>query len=148
MKFTQTFSMLLVVLITLAAGAAMANDKASSSHHFAKSGFGKHHGNRGHFGMQQQFFKQIDADADGEITQQELDTFRAAKVKAADANKDGALSLKEFEPVYQEMTRTRMVRAFQGLDSNGNGVISKEEMDDRFGNMMQRMDKKRSQRQQ
>lgn len=148
MKLTQTFSMLLVVLTALTAGAAMANDKNSAPHHFAKADFRNQQGHRGHLGLSQQFFKQIDADADGTITQQELDTFRAAKVKAADTNKDGALSLKEFEPVYQEMTRTRMVRAFQHLDSNGDSVISKQEMDDRFGNKMQRMDKKGLQRQQ
>lgn len=156
MKFTKTFPMVLVALTALAAGIVSADTqvvfadssnaaRGGSSHSNFKAGFGRHHG--GHSEMQQQLFKQIDADGDGKITQKELDTFRAAKVKAADTNKDGALSLEEFEPIYQEMTRKSMVRAFQRLDTNGDGVISQEEMDDRFGTMMQRMEKKGQHRQ-
>lgn len=72
-----------------------------------------------------------------------MNAFRAAKVAAADLNKDGALSLEEFDTLYRELTRTRMVRAFQSLDSDGDGVISAEEMDARVALIMQRMEGKR-----
>lgn len=71
-----------------------------------------------------------------------MDTFRAAKIAAADLNKDGALSLEEFDTLYRELTRTRMVRSFQSLDSDGDGVISAEEMDARVAAIMQRMEGK------
>lgn len=114
-------------------------------------GHGKRHGRgpgdrgdvhgRGSSELFQQMFTQIDTDQDGRITQAEIDTFRAAKVGTADASGDGALSLDEFDTLYRELTRTRMVRAFQSLDADGDGVITAAEMDTRFGSLVDRMDR-------
>lgn len=161
MKIKQAFPIVLIAVATFALGNASASSKnaptegeqytgSCSSYGFNK-GFSGHHshgsyhqgfGRRGGSAMQQQLFKQIDANGDGSISQEEMDTFRAAKIAAADLNKDGALSLEEFDTLYRELTRTRMVRAFQSLDSDGDGVISAEEMDARVTLIMQRMEGK------
>ena len=84
---------------------------------------------------------EVDADKDGAITQAEVDAFRQAKVAGADANSDGGLSIDEFDTVYRELTRSNMVRAFQRLDTDGDGTITKAEMDNRFGNIVKFMDR-------
>lgn len=154
MKIKKTLPIALITLAAFALGSANASSKNSAtegeyytgscSSYALNKGFSGHHGfgRRGGSAMQQQLFKQIDANGDGSISQEEIDTFRAAKVAAADLNKDGALSLEEFDTLYRELTRTRMVRAFQNLDSDGDGVISAEEMDARVATIMQRMERK------
>ncbi len=124
-----------------------------------KADFRDHHGPRGdmrgHEGrwggrgfegdgpgqMFRSIFVEIDANGDGSVTQDEIDTFRASKVSQADASGDGALSIEEFDTLYREFTRERMVRAFQRLDADGDGVISQQEMDRRFGDVVDRMDR-------
>jgi len=104
-------------------------------------GYGRGFGKRRGSDMMQQLFGQIDADDDGSITQEEVDTFRANQLSATDTSGDGALSIEEFDTIYRELTRMRMVRAFQRLDSDGDGTISPEEMDARFGAIVKRMDR-------
>lgn len=102
-------------------------------------GHGRHH--KGGSEMFRTLFVQVDADGDGSVTQVEIDTFRAAKVGEADSSGDGALSIEEFDTLYREFTRSRMVDAFQDLDADGDGVISAAEMDSRFGDIVERMDR-------
>lgn len=82
----------------------------------------------------------IDTDGNGAITQAEIDAFRAAQLAAADVSKDGALSVDEFETIYQEFVRPRMVDAFQDLDADGDGAVTTTELDARFGSIVERMD--------
>lgn len=109
--------------------------------------WGKRHGGRhGMMGgprgeMFRSILTEVDADKDGAITQAEVDAFRQAKVAGADANSDGGLSIDEFDTVYRELTRSNMVRAFQRLDTDGDGTITKAEMDNRFGNIVKFMDR-------
>lgn len=110
-----------------------------------RDGRGGKHG--GHFGGRSQsevfatVFAEVDADGDGSVTQEEIDTYRTAKVAEADASGDGALTIEEFDTIYREFTRSRMVDAFQDLDADGDGTISAEELDNRFGNIVERMDR-------
>lgn len=104
-------------------------------------GHGRSSGRRGGSDMMQQLFRQVDADGDGSITQEEIDAFRAKQVSDADTSGDGALSIEEFDTIYRELTQTRMVRAFQRLDTDGDGIISPEEMDARFDGIVKRMDR-------
>ncbi len=85
--------------------------------------------------------QKVDADADGAVTQAEIDTFRATLVTGADTSGEGDISLDEFETIYLEMIRDRMVDAFQNLDSDGDGVVTQAEMDQRFGNVVEQMDR-------
>lgn len=83
----------------------------------------------------------LDGDADGAVTQAEIDAFLAARVVSADGDGDGALSLEEFEPVYVERIRSRIVDSFQALDADGSGTITSEEIDARFGDAVVRLDR-------
>ena len=104
-------------------------------------GQGKNHGKRGGGGMMRQILQKIDADGDGAVTQAEIDTFRSAMVTEADASGDGNISLAEFETIYLQMIRNKMVDAFQRLDEDGDGMVTQAEMDAKFGNIVERMDR-------
>lgn len=92
-------------------------------------------------GMMGRILQQADANGDRALTQDEIDTFRAALVANADASGDGNISLDEFETLYLEVTRARMVDAFQALDADGDGVVTQAESDARFGDIVDRMDR-------
>ncbi len=106
-----------------------------------RADFRKGHGKRGGHGMMRQIMKKVDADGDGAVTQAEIDTFRASLVEGADVSGEGDISLDEFEAIYLELTRERMVDSFQKLDADGDGVVTQAEMDNRFGNVVERMDR-------
>lgn len=117
-------------------------ERGSKGKRHGKRGYhGQHHGKRGGGEMFGAMFAKIDADGDGMVTQEEIDTYRAEKLTEFDASGDGALSIEEFDELYRELTRSRMVRAFQRLDADGDGVITTEEMDAQFGNIVERMDR-------
>ncbi|WP_424928218.1 hypothetical protein [Amaricoccus tamworthensis] len=101
-------------------------------------GRGDHRGGRAMFG---QILKNVDADADGSVSQTEIDSYRSALVTGADQSGEGNISLDEFESIYLEIVRNRMVDTFQNLDEDGDGVITQAEMDERFGNIVERMDR-------
>lgn len=117
-------------------------ERGSKGKRHGKRGYhGHHHGKRGGGEMFGAMFAKIDADGDGMVTQEEIDTYRAEKLTEFDTSGDGALSIEEFDELYRELTRSRMVRAFQRLDADGDGVITAEEMDAQFGNIVERMDR-------
>lgn len=116
---------------------ARAEMREGGKHH----GHHRGHGRRGGGDVFRNLFATVDANKDGAVTQEEVDTFRAAKLAEVDASGDGALSIDEFDTLYRELTRSRMVDAFQDLDADGDGVIGTEEMDNRFGNIVERMDR-------
>ena len=98
-------------------------------------------GRGGPAGMMMQMFEEVDADGDGSVTQAEIDAYRAARVGAADTNGDGSLSLNEFQTLWAEQTRPRMVDAFQNLDDDGDGQITEAELDRRVDRMVARLDR-------
>lgn len=99
------------------------------------------HGKRGGPRMMLQMLQKVDADGDGAVTQAEIDTFRSGLVSEADASGDGNISLAEFETIYLKMVQNRMVDAFQHLDEDGDGMVTQAEMDAKFGNVVERMDR-------
>ncbi|WP_417588896.1 EF-hand domain-containing protein [Pararhodobacter oceanensis] len=102
---------------------------------------GQGHGERGPRGFMGQIITSIDADGDGAVTQAEIDSFRSALVAGADTTGEGDISLGEFETIYLELTRDRMVDTFQELDADGDGVVTQAEMDGRFGSIVAQMDR-------
>jgi hypothetical protein len=115
--------------------------QAPKATHVDFRGRGGDHEKRGDRGMMRQILEKIDADADGAVTQAEIDTFRSAVVTGADASGDGSISLDEFETIYLQLIRNKMVDAFQDLDEDGDGVVTQAEMDKRFGDVVERMDR-------
>lgn len=103
--------------------------------------FRGHHGGPGGRGMFGQILEKVDTDGDRSVTQAEIDAFRAAAVADADVSGEGDISLDEFETIYLDLIRNRMVDAFQDLDADGDGVVTQAEMDNRFGDIVDRMDR-------
>ncbi len=56
-----------------------------------------------------------------------------ARFAEFDADKNGSLSLQEFEALWAEITKPMAVRTFQFLDPNGDAQISKAELDEHVG---------------
>ena len=97
----------------------------------------------GMFGMLggEQLLREVDTNGDGRITQAEIDAAVNARFARFDANGDGRLSLDEFTALWADLTRPVTVRAFQFMDPNGDGSITKAEVDERFGRLVQRFDR-------
>ena len=83
----------------------------------------------------------FDTDGDGKITKAEMATFRDEAMAKYDADKDGNLSLDEFQGVWLEHMQPRMVRKFQHLDSDGDAKVSSTEINNIMQRMMSHMDR-------
>jgi EF hand len=98
-------------------------------------------GPMGGFGeMRREILKDVDTNGDGAISQDEINAAINARFAEFDADKNGSLSLSEFEALWAEITKPMAVRTFQFLDPNGDAEISKAELDDHFANMVARLD--------
>lgn len=77
-------------------------------------------------------FEQVDTNADGKITQEELDAHRAAKFAEADTDGDGTLSSEELaasaDAKKAARKEKRLERMIERHDTNGDGKLSAEEM--------------------
>ena len=104
--------------------------------HHAKGHQGRHHGGRMH-----KMMKRFDTDGDGKLTQAEIDQSREANLAKFDGNQDGQLSLAEFEALWLDFMRERMVDRFQDLDANGDAVVTLEEYKEPFEAIVVRMDR-------
>lgn len=103
---------------------------------------GRRGGRRGgHGGLTRAMFAEADANDDGSLTQAEVDDYLAAQLTRADTDGDGAVALEEFQTIFNERMRPRMVDAFQRLDDDGDGQIAPEELSGRFGDIVQRLDR-------
>jgi Ca2+-binding EF-hand superfamily protein len=125
------------ILIATAAGVALlgAAGAVSAQGDHGKRGFQRHHA-----GMER-MIERLDADKDGTITREEVTARRDKSLGQYDADRNKTLSLKEFEGLWAEHTRDRMVRAFQRLDRDGNGQVTAEELDRPMSRMFSRMDR-------
>lgn len=105
--------------------------KASYRHHGGHGPMGRQMGLHGgaKFGQQmERMFDEIDTNADGKVSVQEIDQHRAGKVSAHDSNGDGKMQLDEFQGLWLEHMRARMVDRFQYLDDDGDGNITDTEL--------------------
>lgn len=95
--------------------------------HFAQAerGMGwRHGGPRAHM---MDLRQRYDANQDGKISQEEIDQNRTAWHGEFDADKNGGLSLKEFEGLWLKTRHEQMVREFQGFDRDGDGIVRLDE---------------------
>ncbi|MEM7710294.1 MAG: hypothetical protein AAF264_05985, partial [Pseudomonadota bacterium] len=77
-----------------------------------------HRGGRLGGEMFRTIFDAADADGDGTVTREEIDAYRTARLSEIDASGDSALSIEEFDALYRDITRSRMVDTFQALDAD------------------------------
>ncbi len=71
--------------------------------------------------------ERYDANADGKISQAEIDTNRASWLAEFDADKSGTLTLQEFQNLWLKTQNQKMIRDFQRLDRDANGQITLDE---------------------
>ena len=86
-------------------------------------------------------FETFDANADGSLKQAEVDQFRADRLAKFDTNGDGQLTLEEYQALWLDAMRERMVDAFQRLDDDGDAVVTREEFLEPFAQLVQRLDR-------
>ncbi len=98
------------------------------------------YGHRGGRGMMSGLVDFYDTDGDGELTQEELLEAREAQLKRHDTNQDGMLDLQEYETLWLEAMRERMVDRFQQHDDNGDGLVTVEEFNEEYQRLIGRSD--------
>lgn len=83
---------------------------------------------------------QYDTNADGAVTQAEINDTRANRLKQFDRNTDGKLSLEEYQALWLDAYRRQMVDQFQRHDDDGDGAVTVEEFNEDFANLVRRND--------
>ena len=101
---------------------------------------------RGGLGMMgamggEQLLREVDTDRDGRMTQAEIDAAVNARFARFDADSNGRMSLDEFGALWADITRPAAVRAFQFMDPNGDGSVTKAEVDEKTSRLVQRFDR-------
>ena len=86
-------------------------------------------------------FERFDANGDDRVTRAEMAAFQDGVLAKHDADGNGAINLEEFQAVWLDHMRPRMVDGFQRLDDDGDGAITKAEIDMKLDRMMRWMDR-------
>lgn len=127
----RTLGLLVTASFALSAGAAFSQDRGHGGHD-------RHH--RGG-DMGAQLMELYDTNGDGAITQEEIDTARADRLAAFDADGNGTLSLEEYQALWLDAYRERMVDNFQRHDDDGDGAITVEEFGEDQSRLVRRLDR-------
>ncbi len=107
-------------------------------------GYGHGHGHgysQGGPGYMMDRFDEFDVNNDGKLTRAEMNAAHMSRFKGADSNKDAALSLDEFQGLWMERMRPRMVDRFQMMDDDGDGRVTEQEFAMPYGKIMRYMDR-------
>ncbi len=125
--------------ILLTAGALALGATAFAGVSLAGGGWHRgpgHHGSAG-----QSLFDTFDANQDGTLTQAEVDQARQAKLAEFDRDGNGSLSLEEYQALWMDAMRERMVDRFQGHDDDGDGMVTAEEFGNDYSRIISRLDR-------
>ena len=108
-----------------AAGAAVIALVGAAGIAVAQQGWqrGGHHGRM----MMPNLAERYDANKDGKISQEAIDTNRTSWHGEFDGNKDGGLALQEFQQLWLKARNQAMVREFQRFDRDGDGKVTLDE---------------------
>jgi Ca2+-binding EF-hand superfamily protein len=118
---------------TTMAGAGWAGGRGHGDH---GGGWGGGHGERA-----QRMFESFDANQDGTITQAEIDETRSSRLAEFDADGDGSLTIEEYQVLWMDAMRERMVDQFQAHDDDGDGLVTVEEFSERYDSLVRRFDR-------
>jgi Ca2+-binding EF-hand superfamily protein len=109
------------------------------------------HGMRGHHGEEhggrrgrlhiQEMLETYDADGDGSIAQAEVDEWRTNRLREFDADSNGQLSLDEYQALWFDAMRERMVDEFQAHDDDGDGQVTVDEFGERTSRLVMMRDR-------
>ncbi len=151
---TRTKVIIAAGLAVALGGAALAGttqargSKDGQGHHYGQQagyGHGGYHGGRhGKHKRGRRLERLLDAydtNGDGKLTQAEIDQARAGRFADFDTNGDGKLSLEEYEALWMDAMRERMVDRFQSLDNDGDAAVTSEEFGKPTRRIVQRMDR-------
>jgi Ca2+-binding EF-hand superfamily protein len=122
----------------LATGALALGAAAFAGASLADGGWGRHHGWGDDGGMG--LFERFDANQDGRLTQAEVDEVRRSQLIEFDQDSDGSLTLEEYQALWLDAMRERMVDRFQAHDDDGDGMVTVEEFGESFDRMVGRLD--------
>jgi Ca2+-binding EF-hand superfamily protein len=133
----KSMTIVLAGSAALLGGVALAGTAAAD-----RGGFG-HHGMHGGMmgGIGHEMLRSVDTNADGALSQEEIDAAVDGRFAEFDANTDGKLSLAEFQALWAEVTKPISVRAFQFLDPDGDAAVAKVELEERFGSAVAHFDR-------
>ena len=82
-----------------------------------------------------------DQDGDGKVTQAEINKGRADRLAKFDNDGDGRLSLQEYEALWLDAMRERMVDRFQSHDDDGDGQVTVDEFSKRMSRLVLQRDR-------
>jgi len=99
----------------------------------------RHHSYQGH-GFKR-MMERFDANTDNELSQDELNTARKNLLAKHDGDKNGDLTLEEFQALWLEFMHKQMVRSFQHLDQDGDASVTVEEFLEPFSEAVAHMDR-------
>jgi hypothetical protein len=100
---------------------------------------GGHHGMGGP-GNVMAMMERYDANKDGALSQEEIDTNRTQWHGEFDTDKSGDLSIAEFQALWLKARRDMMVREFQEFDRDGDGKVTLEEYKAPLAMLVTRLD--------
>lgn len=104
-------------------------------------GWGRDRGWGHHGGGALRLFDQFDTNQDGRLTQAEIDQARQSRLAEFDQDGDGSLTLEEYQALWMDAMRERMVRRFQAHDADGDAIVTVEEFGSPFDRMVLRFDR-------
>jgi EF hand len=104
---------------------------------------GAAHADRGRHGMSDisALMERYDANRDGALSQEEVDTNRTQWHGEFDKDKSADLSLSEFEALWLKARHEMMVREFQEFDRDGDGKLTLDEYKAPLNAMVSRLDR-------
>jgi Ca2+-binding EF-hand superfamily protein len=126
--------------LLLTTGALALGAAAFAGASLADGGWGRHHGHGHHGGAGEGLFETFDANQDDTLTQAEIDQARQAKLSEFDRDGDGSLTLEEYQALWLDAMRERMVDRFQDHDDDGDGMVTAEEFGERYSRIVSRLD--------